>query len=266
MLRVGSCQISLTAIGSPEEYWYRMASILKSAQDQGCRVFLLPEYACLSLLVYGHEERVSFQDRLKDFALKGYKSYEARLMDLSKTYSMHLVGGTYPVFETFGKMVNRCPIVRMGMPFLFQDKLNMTRFEDEVWAISAPEESLLKIFYLDGVRTAVAVCYDVEFPSLTAAAAAAQVELLLVPSCTDNVHGYWRVRHCAQARTVENQCFVAMSSVVEGDPRFSEMDFHEGQGGIFSPCDGFFPERGILAEGNRNQEGFCWADLNLERV
>ncbi len=264
--RLASTQISLAPLSSEESYWERIEGLVQRAKAASCAALLLPEYACLSLLVHGYAENVPFQERLLSYAEDGHKAYEARLLELAHRFRMHIIGGSYPVAIAHGAIINRCLIARADAPSLVQDKLNMTRFEAEEWKISAPHDPQLKVFELSGVRCAVAICYDIEFPRIAAAAAEAGVELILVPSCTDHVHGYWRVRHCAQARTVENQCFVAMASVVEGHPQFSEMDVHYGQAGIFSPCDGAFPERGILAEGQVNQEGLIWADLDLDHL
>jgi predicted amidohydrolase len=243
-----------------------MEHLLKQAKEASCQALLLPEYACLSLLVYGYAPEVPFRERLQRFAEDGHKLYEARILELSHLYQISLIGGTYPVSIAHGQIWNRCLIARKQAASLVQDKLHMTRFEAEEWHISSPQDPQLKVFDLEGVQAAVAICYDIEFPRVAAAAAEAGVELLLVPSCTDHVHGYWRVRHCAQARTVENQCFVAMASVVEGDTRFPEMDAHYGQAAIFSPCDGRFPEKGILAEGVAHHEGMVWADLDFDYV
>jgi predicted amidohydrolase len=115
----------------------------------------------------------------------------------------------------------------------------------------------------------VTTCYDVEFPAVTALAAQSRVDLLLVPSCTDDVHGYWRVRHCAQARTIENQCYVMMSSIVGGNKPWSEIDIHYGQGGIYTPCDVGMPEGGVKKLGLINVEGVITEELShadLERL
>ncbi len=265
-LRLASTQISLAPLSSPEVFWQRVETLVVKSKQQGARVLLLPEYITLSLIVHGHEASIPFRERLDAYANSTYKEFERKILELAKRYAIHIVGGTYPVRLADAHVVNRCLIAKADGTSLIQDKLNMTRFEAEEWHIQSPQEPLLTIFELDGVRCAVAICYDVEFPRVTAMAAGAGVELLLVPSCTDHYHGYWRVRHCAHARTVENQCFVALASVVEGDARFPEMDVHYGQAAILTPCDGSFPERGILAEGQLNQEGLCVATLDLEEL
>jgi predicted amidohydrolase len=125
---------------------------------------------------------------------------------------------------------------------------------------------LVTTFEFRGVNCAVLTCYDSEFAGLSRVLGEARVELLLVPSCTDTEHGYWRVRHCCEARSVENQLFVVMSSIVEGDRRHPEIEAHHGQGGIFAPCDQGFPANGLLALGEAQKEGLALADLDFDRL
>ena len=66
----------------------------------------------------------------------------------------------------------------------------------------------------------------------------AQVEagawLILVPSCTDTVAGYERVRLAAAARAMENQCFVAMAPTVGAAPWSGALDVNRGAGAASS--------------------------------
>jgi predicted amidohydrolase len=129
----------------------------------------------------------------------------------------------------------------------------MTRFEDEEWSV-ATGQPVVRIFEWKGATIGIAICYDVEFPEYVRKLVQKDVDLILVPSCTDDIHGYWRVRHCAEARGVEGQVYVVMSSIVRNDPAHPEIDAHYKQAGWFTPCDKAFPPGGILALGNLNQE------------
>ena len=63
------------------------------------------------------------------------------------------------------------------------------------------------------------ICYDSEFPLL--GRALQDADLILVPSCTEALAGYWRVRIGAMARALEMQCVTVMASTVgdAGGPR-----------------------------------------------
>lgn len=262
-LRIAAAQVSVAPIQTVVDFWSRMERLVNAAKAAQCQALLLPEYACLSLLVHGHNSDVPFNKRLQKFSEVGFCDYENRLKDLSHRHAITLVGATYPFQTSEHQIVNRGLVLRPKSEPLFQDKLNMTRFEKEDWGLSRANHTALQLFEICGVSCAMTICYDVEFSKVTTQAAAAGAEILFVPSCTDDDHSYWRVRHCAHARAVENQCFVVMASVIDGDPRFDEISAHVGQAGLFSPCDGRFPERGILAEAETHGEQIVTAELDF---
>jgi predicted amidohydrolase len=99
-------------------------------------------------------------------------------------------------------------------------------------------------------RIGVLICYDAEFPLLGRALIEAGVEILLVPSCTEALSGYWRVRIGAMARALEGQCVVVHSPTVGPAPWSPAVDMNTGAAAIYGPPDLGFPETGVLAEGD----------------
>jgi predicted amidohydrolase len=63
------------------------------------------------------------------------------------------------------------------------------------------------------------ICYDVEFPELSRLMADQGMNILFVPFLTDTQNGYTRVKHCAQARAIENECYVAIAGCVGNLPK-----------------------------------------------
>jgi predicted amidohydrolase len=72
-----------------------------------------------------------------------------------------------------------------------------------------------------------------------------------------------RVRYCAQARAIENQCFVVLSGNVGNLPGVDNMDIQYAQSCILTPCDFPFARDGIAAEASENIEALTIADVNL---
>jgi predicted amidohydrolase len=72
-----------------------------------------------------------------------------------------------------------------------------------------------------------------------------------------------RVRYCAQARAIENQCFVVLSGNVGDLPGVDNMDVQYAQSCILTPCDFPFARDGIAAEASENIETLTIADVNL---
>lgn len=72
-----------------------------------------------------------------------------------------------------------------------------------------------------------------------------------------------RVRYCAQARAIENQCFVVLSGNVGNLPGVANMDIQYAQSCILTPCDFPFARDGVAAEASENIEALTIADVNL---
>ena len=71
---------------------------------------------------------------------------------------------------------------------------------------------LLQTFDTDCAKIGVLICYDVEFPELSRLMADQGMQILFVPFLTDTQNAYSRVRVCAQARAIENECFVVIAT------------------------------------------------------
>lgn len=110
------------------------------------------------------------------------------------------------------------------------------------------------------------ICYDSEFPELARHLVDQGANILFIPFCTDERQGYLRVRYCAQARAVENQCYVVMAGNVGNLPRVSNMDIQYGQSCILTPCDFEFARDGIAADTTPNVETVIFADLCLDSL
>ena len=105
-----------------------------------------------------------------------------------------------------------------------------------------------------------------EFPLFARAQAQAGADLILVPSCTDTLAGYHRVRIGCQARALENQCFVAQAPTVGEAPWSEAVDVNVGAAGIYAPPDRGMPDNGVLTVGELNRPQWVFADLDFEAL
>jgi predicted amidohydrolase len=260
LLRVATTQFRLDRIRSEKEFWERVERLVAESRNLGAELVLFPEYFVLALSTC-RDPSEPFVDRLHGIAREA-GSIAERSAEIARAHRITIVAGSQPDYSASGRLINRTRIVDRDGRVITQDKIHLTRFESEEWGV-APGDAELRLFDVGGVRCAVNICYDVEFPHLAQAAASSGAQVLFVPSCTDDVHGYWRVRHTAEARAVENQLFVVLASDVGGDPREPAIEAHYGQGAILTPCDRGFPPRGVLAEGTLGEEGIAVGTLDL---
>ena len=124
--------------------------------------------------------------------------------------------------------------------------------------------SEIRVFDTDCGKVGVLICYDTEFPELGRLLADEGMEILFVPFLTDTQNSYSRVRHCAQARAIENECYVAIAGSVGNLPKVHNMDIQFAQSMVFTPCDFAFPTNGIKAEATPNTEMILVADVDLD--
>ncbi|MCB0335758.1 MAG: hypothetical protein KDD62_05610, partial [Bdellovibrionales bacterium] len=93
-----------------------------------------------------------------------------------------------------------------------------------------------------------------------------ELDILMVPFLTDTQNGYQRVRRCAQARAIENECFVAIAGCVGNLPKVRNMDIQYAQSAVFSPSDFAFPVDAVVSEATPNTEMTVIADVDLDSL
>jgi predicted amidohydrolase len=122
----------------------------------------------------------------------------------------------------------------------------------------------IKTYDTDCGKIGILICYDVEFPELGRILAQDGMQILFVPFLTDTQNGYSRVRNCARARAIENECYVAIAGSVGNLPKVHNMDIQFAQSVVFTPCDFAFPTDGIKAEATPNTEMILIADVEID--
>jgi len=142
------------------------------------------------------------------------------------------------------------------------EKIHVTPDEARVWGMV--NGNSLQTFDTDCGKIGVLICYDSEFPELSRLLSDEGMDILFVPFLTDTQNGYSRVRLCAQARAIENECYVAIAGSVGNLPKVHNMDIQYAQSAVFTPCDFSFPSNGIKAEATPNTEMILVTDIDID--
>jgi predicted amidohydrolase len=153
-------------------------------------------------------------------------------------------------------------LCRRDGSFEAYEKLHVTPDEAKVYGMIGGNK--IQTFDTDCGKIGVLICYDVEFPELGRLLANEGMNILFVPFLTDTQNSYSRVRHCARARAIENECYVAIAGCVGNLPKVHNMDIQFGQAAVFTPCDFAFPTNGIKAEATPNTEMILIADVDID--
>ncbi len=184
-----------------------------------------------------------------------------RFSEFSISYNINIITGSMPEMKD-GKLVNAGYLCRRDGSMERYEKLHVTPDEAKVWGMQGGKE--LKTFDTDCGKIGVLICYDSEFPELSRLLADEGMDILFIPFLTDTQNGYSRVRHCAQARAIENECYVAIAGSVGNLPNVHNMDIQFAQSMVFTPCDFSFPTNGIKAEATPNTEMILIADVDID--
>ncbi|MCF3973274.1 carbon-nitrogen hydrolase family protein [Paracoccus salsus] len=240
------------------------AKLTRWVQDaQGADLLVFPEYGAMELAsIGGRQVAGDLQASLHEVARheRAAADLHARL---AAQNGCHILAASGPCFEA-GRPLNRAVLFGPQGRIGHQDKQVMTRFERDPWGVVGGHG--LRVFDTSIGRIGVLICYDSEFPLLGRVLAEAGVELLLVPSCTDTVAGYHRVRIGAMARALESQCVVVHAPTVGPVDWNPALDENRGRAAIYGPPDGLWPETGIIAEGAMDSPGWVMAEIDLARV
>ena len=208
---------------------------------------------------------VQFNDLNEAEAIRGLSSYTDRLLEtftnFAITYNINIITGSMP--QVIGEhMYNVGFLCRRDGSVERYEKLHITSAEESAWGMKGGTK--LQTFDTDCGKIGILICYDIEFPELSRILAEEGMNILFVPFMTDTQNGYSRVKICAQARAVENECDVAIAGSVGNLPKVNNMDIQYAQSAVFTPSDFAFPVNGIKAEATPNTESTLLVDVDLD--
>lgn len=105
------------------------------------------------------------------------------------------------------------------------------------------------------------VCYEAEIPECASTLTEQGAEIILCPSYTFTEYGFWRVRHCAQARAIENQVYFVHCST--GGTGGGPIPPGWTQSSILSPCDKPWNPMGVVTQAGENVEDIATGSIDL---
>lgn len=262
-LKVASAQYPMGQPKSLGEWEDKIALWVKIGAHTGAQLLVFPEYASIEqAAAFGPEVYSDLKTTLSKVAELA-ASRVALHAELAQKHKVHIVVGSGPVLKSDGRYVNAAQLVTPSGDIGEQEKLVMTPFERE-WGISAGSPS--RVFKTAIGILAIAICYDSEFPLLVRAFAEAGAEVVLVPSCTERVSGYHRIRTGCLARALENTIATVQSPTVGDAPWSPAVDFNAGAAGIYVPSEHGVSDTGVLAEGKLNAAEWVSATIDLARL
>ncbi len=259
-IRVACVQYRQRWLASYEEFEQIVEYFVEITADYGADFTVFPELFGLQLLSLETETLPPDQAILRVGAR--YDEIREMFQQLAMRYNVNLIAGTYPLPIEGGGCRNTALVCLRDGAIYEQPKVHPTPNERYWWNMRGGH--VAEAIDTDCGPIGVLICYDAEFPELARHVVDQGAKVLFVPFCTDERQSYLRVRYCAQARAVENQCYVVMAGNVGNLPRVDNMELQYAQSCVLTPCDFPFSRDGIAADSTPNVETVVFADLRLE--
>ncbi|MBU2707125.1 GNAT family N-acetyltransferase [Zooshikella marina] len=258
--RIGCVQWQMRELHSVEDLLQQAEYFIDALSDYRCDVALFPEFFHAPLMgLQHHKNSVEAIRFLAEFT----DQIREEMSKLAVSYNINIIAGSMPLIED-DELYNVAYMCKRDGTYEAQYKLHPTPHEKKDWIMQGGND--LHLFDTDFGRVGVLICYDVEFPELARLLADQDMQILLVPFWTDTKNGYLRVRRCAQARAIENECYVAIAGSIGNLPKVDSVDIQYGHTAVFSPSDFAFPHDAIMAETTPNTEMTLIVDVDLKKL
>ncbi len=257
-VRLGLVQWQMRPFKDYEALCEQIEFFVDAASGYKTDFILFPEFFHAPLMA-------EFNSSSESEAIRGLAKYTEPLREkfsqLAIAYNTNIITGSFPALRD-EKLYNIGFLCQRNGSIEEYQKLHITPDERRAWGLVGGDS--LKVFDTDCGKIGILICYDVEFPELPRLLAEQGMDILFVPFLTDTQNAYHRVRLCAQARAIENECFVAIAGSVGNLPKVNNMDIQYAQSAVFTPCDFAFPTNGVKSEATPNTEMVLIVDVDRE--
>lgn len=258
VIRLGLVQWQMRHFATLDAFCEQAEYFLDAVSDYQSDFALFPELFNAPLMApYNHLSTADSIRKLAEFT----EPLRKRFSEMAMSYNVNIITGSMPQIQEDGTLYNVGFLCRRDGTSKRYEKVHITPAEKSSWGMVGGNQ--IKVFDTDCGKIGILICYDVEFPELPRLLAEQGMQILFVPFLTDTQNGYMRVRSCAQARAIENECYVAIAGCVGNLPKVNNMDIQFAQAAVFTPCDFAFPTNGIKAEATPNTEMTLIADVDI---
>jgi predicted amidohydrolase len=258
-VRIAAVQHHMKPITIFDQFADQVSSYVRAARDWDSHFVLLPEMFTLQLLSFFPRRDPQTTIRLlHEFTDRYIELFES----LSRETGLYIIAGTHMVKTEDDRMYNMSYMFHPDGHYDCQPKVHLTPYEKSAWFVQGGDE--FKVFDTQFGKVAILVCYDIEFPEAAKIVSDMGAKIIFCPSCTDDEHGFNRVRFSCHTRAIENQVYVVHTGTIGWMPNVQYMEGNYGEAAIIAPADTPFPPKGIIAKGQPNIESIIVGDVNLD--
>jgi predicted amidohydrolase len=254
---IAACNFAVRPVNSFDEFAAHARGML--SETDGADIVLFPELFTVELFTTfsdWQETPASELTRIDAFT----SEYRDLFGNEAKERSQYIVAGSH-LMEVDGRFVNVGHLFGPDGSVLEHVKTHIFPAEAD-WRTE--EGDAMEVIDLPFARVGFNICYEAEIPECAATLTEQGVEIILCPSFTFTEYGFWRVRHCAQARAIENQVYF-VHCCTGGQPG-ATLPNGWAQSSILSPCDLPWTPNGIVAQADANVEMVVRGEVDLDKL
>ena len=256
-VRLGLIQWQMRPMSGLEILFEQMEYFVDAVSDYSCDFCLFPEFFNAPLMA--KHNKLAESEAIRKLA-EHTEAIKLKFKEFAISYNINIITGSMPFIED-NRLYNVGYLCRRDGTIEEFRKIHITPSESNAWGMVGGNS--LQTFDTDCGKIGILICYDSEFPELSRLLSEEGMNLLFIPFLTDTQNGFHRVKRCAQARAIENECYVAIAGSVGNLPKVSNMDIQFAQSAVFTPCDFSFPTNGVKAEATPNTEMILICDVDL---
>ena len=259
-IRLGLVQWQMRQFANIDAFYEQIEYFVDVLSDYKSDFVLFPEFFNTPLLA--DLNHLAEHEAMRELAKKS-EEIKNKISEYAISYNVNIIAGSMPTEED-GKLYNTSYLLHRDGNISEYRKIHITPNEVKYYGMTGGDK--IEVIETDCGPIGIVICYDVEFPELPRILAEQGMKILFVPYLTDTQNAYTRVRNCAAARAIENECYVAIAGCVGNLPKVSNMDIQFGQAAVFTPSDFAFPTNGIKAEATPNTEMTLIVDVDLNHL
>ena len=254
---LAACQFAVRPIGSFDEFAAHVRRLLDQAK--GAELVLFPELFTVELFTtYPDWQKAPISElpRIDEYT----RDYQSLFTTEAKERGQYIVAGSH-LMKVNGRYLNVGHLFEPDGTVHTHAKTHIFPAEAE-WATE--EGDTLSVIELPFAKVGFNICYEAEIPECAATLTHQGAEIILCPSFTFTQYGFWRVRHCAQARCVENQVYF-VHCCTAGQPG-APLPNGWAQSSILSPCDVPWTPNGVVVQADPNLEMVIQGEVDLDQL
>jgi predicted amidohydrolase len=257
--KISACQLKLKPVASFEEFANQVEEIIVQVPEDTDYV-IFPELVTLGLVnSFPDSDNFVAEDIVK--VSEYTEEYKSLFKNLAIKRKQVIIAGSH--LERRGdKYYNICYVFDKDGSYIEHKKTHIFPAEGN-WKTSEGDE--LEVYDIGPAKIGIAICYEAEIPEISRILSVKGAEIIFCPSYTFSEAGFWRVRHCAQARCIENQVYFVHCPTV-GDPALPVPALGYGRASILSPCDMAFPYNGVVAEAGTNLNTVISGTVDIDEL